>query len=171
MVPNALKETLPSGAYPRPSITFTAPSRNGPIRSVCVIVCFSPDGRITHAGPLQTPSMYASGIIASRWAAMSAAGSGRPCAEAVNDIPTVSSANVTSRCLCISSPPWCVTASNSLLEETDLAPHRFDQLRGVVPDALLEHDLHVSHIGDARRRIPGDHHEVRVLSHGDRSRA
>src|SRR5438105_12586982 len=36
------------------------------------------------------------------------------------------------------------------LEETDLASHRFDKLRGVVPDTLLEHDPNVSHIGDTR---------------------
>jgi len=57
-----------------------------------------------------------------------------------------------------------------VLEETDLAPHRFDQLRGVVADPLLEYHPDVTHIGDARCRIPRDHHEVGVLSHGDRPR-
>src|SRR5258706_9504245 len=55
-----------------------------------------------------------------------------------------------------------------MLEEADFASHRFDQLRWVVPDPLLEHHLHISYIADARRRITRDYHEICVLSHFDR---
>ena len=50
---------------------------------------------MVHAGPRQTPSMKASGAMASRWAAISVAGSGRPCPEAVSETPAaiVKSAN------------------------------------------------------------------------------
>src|ERR1700693_3539648 len=104
MVPKALKVTLPSGSYPRPSMTFTDPSRKGPIRSVCVMLCFSPDGRMVHAGPLHTPSMNASLARASFWAAMSVAGSGRVCAGAVGESVAiiVRSESAASGCLTMS---------------------------------------------------------------------
>src|SRR6267154_5515024 len=63
-----------------------------------------------------------------------------------------------------------VPTGADMLEEADFASHRFDQLRWVVPDPLLEHDLHVSHVADARRRITRDYHEIRVLSYIDRAR-
>src|SRR4051812_14539398 len=56
------------------------------------------------------------------------------------------------------------------LEEPDLSSDGLDKLRWIVPDPLLEHDLHISHIRDARRRIPGDHDQIGVLSDSDRSR-
>ena len=65
-------------------MTFTAPSRNGPTRSVCVISCFVPFGSIVQAGPRQTPSIAAKATMASFCAARSAVGSGRPCAKAGN---------------------------------------------------------------------------------------
>src|SRR5262249_51575018 len=62
-------------------MTLTEPSRNGPIRSVCVMSCFSPDGRTVHAEPRHTPSMYASGAIASRCAAIKGGGWARSWGE------------------------------------------------------------------------------------------
>jgi hypothetical protein len=63
-VPKALKATLPSGSHPRPSMIFTDASRNGRIRSVCVKVCFSPDGRMVHARSLHAPSVSSRGLRA-----------------------------------------------------------------------------------------------------------
>src|ERR1700704_4376469 len=88
-------------------MTFTDPSRNGPTRSVCVTLCFSPEGRMVHAGPLHTPSMKASGAMASRWAEIRAAGSGRPCPGAITVIPTnrIKNARHTGKYLVISLTP------------------------------------------------------------------
>jgi hypothetical protein len=63
IVPKALKVTVPSGSYPRPSMTLIEPSSIGPIRSVCVIVCFSPEGRMVQAGPRHTPSIIFSAAM------------------------------------------------------------------------------------------------------------
>ncbi len=60
-----------------------------------------------------------------------------------------------------SSSPWRVadgpvtpsTVFAFSLPQPRLAPDRIDQLRGIEPDALLEHDLDVPHVGDRRRRI------------------
>src|SRR3989475_13071199 len=86
-------------------MTFTEPSRIGPIRSVWIMLCFSRDGSMVHAGPRHTPSMNANVAMASRWALMSAAESGRPCPKTVTVAPMVisSNANVASGCLIISS--------------------------------------------------------------------
>jgi hypothetical protein len=43
------------------------------------MVCFSPDGEMVEAGPLETPSMELSFLMASRWAAMTFIGSERSC--------------------------------------------------------------------------------------------
>lgn len=100
--------TVPAGSLVADINMDGASVFNGPIRSVCVKVCFSPDGRMVHAGPLHTPSMYASRTMASRWDAMSAAGLGRSCAGANSDTPTIITradargANDGSRCLNIS---------------------------------------------------------------------
>src|SRR5262245_27359211 len=47
--------------------------------------------------------------------------------------------------------------------------HGIEQLLRVVPDPVLEHDLHVLHVGDAGGRIALDHDQVRALSHRDRA--
>src|SRR6266851_662082 len=68
------------------------------------MLCFSPDGKMVHAGPLHTPSMNASGTMASFWAAMSVAGSERVCAATVDGSAAVivRTASVASRCLAMS---------------------------------------------------------------------
>src|SRR6476620_11268358 len=45
---------------------------------------------------------------------------------------------------------------------------RRSQLRSVVSDSVLEHDLHVFDISDARRGIALRHEDVRALPHLDR---
>src|SRR6266568_6538306 len=50
-----------------------------------------------------------------------------------------------------------------------VALHRFEQLFGVVSDAVLEDDFDVFDIRDARGGIALHHHEVRVLSGRDRA--
>ena len=52
------------------------------MRSVCTMLCFSPDGSKVQAVPRQTPCMDRSAAIASRCAAINGAGSGRPWAKA-----------------------------------------------------------------------------------------
>src|SRR5262245_53144015 len=58
----------------------------------------------------------------------------------------------------------------SSLEQADAALDRRDQLRGIVRDALLEHERRLAHVLDARRRIAVDHDEIRLLSRDERPR-
>src|SRR5205823_14709453 len=53
----------------------------------------------------------------------------------------------------------------SVLAEPPL--HRLEQLRGVVADAVLEHDPDVLDIADPARRVALDDDEVGVLAAGD----
>src|SRR6185312_16897702 len=55
------------------------------------------------------------------------------------------------------------------LEESDLSLHGRDELCGVVADSLLEHDLDVLEVGNARGRIAVQHDEIGLLAGGDRS--
>ena len=73
------------------------------MRSVCVMLCFSPLGRMVQAGPRHTPSIAEKAAIASFWAAMSVAESGRPWANADEAVPATSarSANAARRDLII----------------------------------------------------------------------
>src|SRR5262245_24759202 len=137
MVPKALNETLPSASYPRPSMTFTEPSRKGPIRSVCVTLCFSPDGRMVHAGPLQTPSMKASGAIASRCAARRAAGSGRPWALAA-------------------APPSLIRTAHNVAREERISTSMSGRLFGDDDGRAIG-----QHLGHSRRDFVG------VVAHAD----
>src|SRR5579864_3494518 len=47
--------------------------------------------------------------------------------------------------------------------------HGVDQLRRIVSDAVLEHELDVFDVGDAHRRIAFDDDEIGVLARRDRT--
>src|SRR6185312_12830344 len=53
------------------------------------------------------------------------------------------------------------------LEEPDFSLHGCDQLRRVVADPLLEHDVDVLEVGDARGRVAVQHDEVGLLAYCD----
>src|SRR5260370_26163323 len=82
---------------------------------------------MVHAGPLQMPSIYASRTIASRWAAISAAGSRGPCATAVDIIPKPATKNK-SECLIMSVPR--LQASRQGITSPDAEQNFRSHLRG-----------------------------------------
>src|SRR5688572_14224960 len=64
------------------------------------------------------------------------------------------------------APPWYFEVS---LTDADQPLHRLNQLLRVVPDAVLEDDLHLLDVADVRRRVPLDDHQVGLLADGNRT--
>src|SRR5277367_4195269 len=64
---------------------------------------------------------------------------------------------------------WPLTTGHCTSSAPHHPAHRLNQLRRVIPDAVLENRLHVFDVLDLLRRIALDHDQIRLLPRSDRS--